>query len=130
MKRTLEPIAFESIPFAAAKRIHDGFPEDEPDWESHRVVAKSPDDLSPSALQWMDRLPATVRPLDLASDFPRIVNRISALWNQPEPCRKYLTELLIVGRKKRQGFPLAIVSAISDLTAYFTKLNPEGRPWS
>jgi hypothetical protein len=52
---------------------------------------------------WMSESPDNVRPLHLAERFPRIANRICALWKHPVRCSHYMAELLIVRRDAGNG---------------------------
>lgn len=127
-----KPISFEKVSLAEAKHIHDGAPPAgvHQDWSGRR--SKHPDDeaLDPAAQIWMDGLPADVRPVHLGRKFARVVNRVHALWQEPERCAHYLAELLIVKRSNRRGFSLAIAQEISKLALHQATICPPGRPWT
>lgn len=127
----MKTIAFEKVSFADAKRVHDGIPREATadDWTARRSATVN-EPLAPAAAEWMATLPGEVCPRDLAERYPRIVNRIHALWSEPAPCARYLGDLFISRRGNRQGFPLAIAKEIGALTLYQAKLFPVGRAWT
>lgn len=123
-------IEFESVALPEARRVLLGpAPAAVPiDWTSRRAVRED-DLLRPSAAQWLDALPADVAPRRLALLHPRIANRICDLWDKPLPCASLLSDLLIVRRHSRKGFPLDVAMEIASVAAYYAKLHPPGRPW-
>jgi hypothetical protein len=127
----MKPIVFEKVSLAEAKRVHDGNPRAgwRDDWTSRRA-ANEDEPLDAAALPWMESLPPAIRPQLLARQFTRIANRICALWNQPARCSSYLTDLLIIRRTSRQGFPIAVAREIGNLSVYFETLYPVGRAWT
>jgi hypothetical protein len=54
-----------------------------------------------------------------ASRFPHVIENIKASWAQPSQCRQCLDELLIDRRGGRQGFPLATLMEISNITEIY-----------
>ncbi len=127
-----KPISFEKVALAEAKRIHHGAPPAgvHQDWSGRR--SKHPDDgaLDPAGQIWMDELPADVRPVHLGRKFARIVNRVHALWQQPDRWAHYLAELLIVRRRNRRRFSLAIAQEIRKLALHQATIYPPARPWT
>jgi hypothetical protein len=64
---------------------------------------------------WLSQLPADIRPRALAIQYPRIFNKIAALWIDPLSCEKYLDELMLDNRGSRQGFPADIAEELVSL---------------
>ena len=71
--------------------------------------------LSAETVAFLSSLNQTVRPYQLAVRFPRIVNNVARLWQQPGQLDRYLAELLIDTRGNRQGFPLRILTELITL---------------
>jgi hypothetical protein len=68
---------------------------------------------------------AEARPAQLASKFPRIVNRMAGLWKSPRQMDRYFEDLLTDTRGNRQGFPLGILMELTTLKDYYlTKVFP------
>lgn len=128
----MKTIAFEKVSLADAKRVHDGAPS--PPRGPHPSVrrrAAAPDEpLNGATTAWMNALADNAQPVQLARIFPRIANRICALWEDPVPCARYLADLLIVNRSNRRGFPATIAREIGRLTAQYALLHPGGRSWA
>jgi hypothetical protein len=51
-------------------------------------------------------------PVNLATKYPRILDRISLLWGTPN-LEKYLQELIVDNRGNRAGFPTEVMSEIA-----------------
>jgi hypothetical protein len=125
----MKAIAFEKVSLADAKRVHDGAPKrPRHDWSGRRKVDLG-EPLREVTAAWMSNLPDNVGPRHLAELFPRIVNRLCTLWNDPA-CSNYLKDLLIDRRSNRNGFPAVIAREIVALTAYHATLFPVGRQWT
>jgi hypothetical protein len=129
----MNPITFEfeKVSFAEAKRVHEGAPRKvaDPAWTSRRLNAELCETIRQETVGWMRGLPDGARPAHLAEHFPRIANRICALWEDPVRCAPYLSDLLLIRRPAREGFPMAVANDIGNLTLYYTQLHPVGRPW-
>jgi hypothetical protein len=99
-------------------------PTEPPRWR--RAPADPADrELSPAAFRWLAKLPEGVRPARLPVQFPRIANRLAALWRSPARCEPYLQSLLIIDRPGRQGFPAEVALELGSLTSYYqTVLHP------
>ena len=70
-------------------------------------------------------LEAEVRPKQLATSFPRIVNRMASLWKSPRQMDRYFEDLLTDTRGNRQGFPLGILMELTTLKDHYqTKVFP------
>ncbi|MFN0040531.1 MAG: hypothetical protein ACKVP2_13550 [Burkholderiales bacterium] len=73
-------------------------------------------------------------PVNLASKYPRILDRIALLWGTPN-LEKYLQELIVDSRGNRAGFPPEVMlelGRVQDLTMKYRIQNsgPEKRdPW-
>lgn len=80
--------------------------------------------LQLDSMRWLLDLPALVRPLRLSRRYPRIVNKLAALWLAESPCRRYLNSLMLDERGGRQGFPLELVVELSNLRNYYDELHP------
>jgi hypothetical protein len=61
--------------------------------------------LLSSTVDWLASLPPNVRPLALATKFPRVANRIAKEWQEPSACRRDFDDLVYDKRGTRRGFP-------------------------
>ena len=61
--------------------------------------------LLSSTIDWLAGLPPNVRPLALATKFPRVANRIAKEWQEPSTCRRDFDDLVYDKRGTRKGFP-------------------------
>lgn len=82
--------------------------------------------LSAAAIDWIDRLPATVRPTCLAQTYPRLANRLMLCWADPTLAALLLNNLTNDNRGGRQGFPAPVATEIFRLCEYLA-LRPVGR---
>jgi len=73
---------------------------------------------------WLAELPYAVRPIELASRFPRIANSIAELWRRVARCEEYLDSLLVDHRGNRTGFPSAVAQEVAALRSYYAELHP------
>ena len=64
--------------------------------------------LAGQAIDWLMALPPTLRPHALSRQFPRIVNALAEVWDQPAECQAAFDKLLCDTRKGRKGFPPAV----------------------
>jgi hypothetical protein len=86
--------------------------------------------LLPSSMRWLEQLPEEVRPVQLARDFPRIVNLLAASWPQPAEFHLYGDRLLVDHRGNRKGFPIPIREELHRLLNYYESLYPRtGNAW-
>src|ERR1700730_10539296 len=75
------------------------------DWQNLRRAINVKDRLlHERTFKWLATLPAHVRPMATARQYPRIVNRIGDLWSHCEFTRLYLQSLLRDRRPGREGF--------------------------
>ena len=75
--------------------------------------------LLPATNRWVNSLPCEVRPIALATKYPRIVNLLAQHWNDHDACATYFGHLLFDDRGNRQGFPVAVKCDIKILQEYF-----------
>jgi|SRR5215510_5465201 len=87
--------------------------------------------LSGDAIRLMCRLDGKISVSETADQFPRILNRIAALWNKPVEADRYFDDLLHDRRGGRQGFPLRVLSEINALRDFYvTRAYPKRvDPW-
>lgn len=105
-------------------KVGDSQPDPQPDptnlEDAVRLRKASPlDYLLPASLDWLKRLPDGLRPIALATQYPRIVNLLAQQWNDPTACRAYFDELLVGRRPTRQGFPADVRRDIWELREHF-----------
>lgn len=70
-------------------------------------------------------------PHSLESQFPRVLDRIMALWESPE-IDAYFSELMVSNRANRQGFPSEVASDIIFLSSLHSRQHVPvtvGNPW-
>jgi len=89
-------------------------------------------DLTVAGKALLVSIPELEKPKKLAEAFPRIVNRMAALWAAPAEMNRYFEELLTDTRGGRQGFPLGVLMELTSLKDYYqTKVAPlaKGDVW-
>ena len=74
--------------------------------------------LSPT-IDWLAALPPNVRPLALATKFPRVANRIAQEWPKPSACRRDFDDLVYDKRGARRGFPPDVFVELLALRDYY-----------
>lgn len=82
------------------------------------------DELQPFALLWLQGLPDAVKPRQCAQHYPRVLNKLAALWNLDERCMDLLDELLLDRRRERQGFGYGIPRELRLLRQHRLSLSP------
>ena len=75
--------------------------------------------LHDRTFKWLATLPADMRPMATARQYPRIVNRIADLWGHCEYTRLYFQSLLIDRRKGRKGFPPEVRKELETLQHFY-----------
>lgn len=75
--------------------------------------------LGAKTIEWIDGLPQHLRPTELASRFPHIVNNLAARWQAPEVCRAYFDEILLDRRGSRRGLPERVAVELAALKNHF-----------
>ena len=89
---------------------------------------KKPEETSINAKAeaWIAKLPDDMRPKVTIEKYPRIVNKMAALWNHPDDFMLYVDDLLVDLRGKRAGFPLAVVMELATIKDHYEmKVHPE-----
>ena len=61
---------------------------------------------------WLKGLPDAIKPLKCAEHYPRVLNKLAALWSLEERCIDFLDELLTDRRGDRQGFSYGILGEL------------------
>lgn len=74
--------------------------------------------LTAVSFKWLYDLPREERPIQLAIQFPRIINKFADIWRDDQATADYLVELLVDRRGNRRGFPTAVVEDLLRLRAY------------
>jgi hypothetical protein len=92
-----------------------------------RALEQSDSQLTAEGKSLMASLEETVKPKELATRYPRIVNRIAREWRAPAALDRYFEELLMDTRGNRQGFPLKIVMELSTLRELYTGMSGSAR---
>ena len=76
------------------------------------------------ALTWLKSLPTAVKPLKCARHYPRVLNKVAALWGLNERCMEWLNELLVDTRGTRAGFSYGVTAELRRLKSYRISLLP------
>ena len=74
--------------------------------------------LEPVAVAFLAQLPEEVRPMRLATKFPRIVNHIARHWHAPQVLKPYFSSVIVDERGDREGFPAPILEELLRLARY------------
>ena len=107
--------ALDELPpgIAEVQRLKPGY------WEARRRPAEPTDRaLSGVALDWLAKLPSTVRPARLAERFPRVANQIALNWASGMRCAETFDDLLVDHRGGRHGFPYDVEVELRGLKEY------------
>src|SRR5262245_3060061 len=80
-----------------------------------RPPSKDDLELNAEGQALLDSLDAGLRPNELATSFPRIVNQTARLWRRPNEMDKYFDGLLVDTRGSRHGFPLKVLMELTTL---------------
>ena len=126
-----KPTAPEPIDFSTDAKVDRWWYESSYDLRTGLDVIDNPQDTVPRALldelfkdrrpdrvlgdkaqHWLDHLPKHVRPVELPKQFPRLVNRLAALWHDEGLTEQLLAELLTDARGGRQGFPPLVTAEL------------------
>jgi len=75
--------------------------------------------LLSSTIDWLAALPPNVRPLALATKYPRLANRIAQEWREPSSSPKDFDELVYDKRGTRRGFPPDVYVELLALRDYY-----------
>lgn len=126
-KDDLAPLEFELTDFDTARQALDALPPGVAEvhrlqpgyWEERRRPAQPTDRaLAGGSLEWMVRLPPSLRPRATAEQYPRVVNRIAASWSDPSAAWQTLDDLLEDHRGGRRGFPFEVESELKSLRRF------------
>ena len=86
---------------------------------NQRRAQQPNNELTSATREWLQTLPATVRPESLAIHYGRVLNALWSCWETPETCLDYFEDLLIDRRGDRLGFPADVVIEIAVLKDYY-----------
>jgi hypothetical protein len=78
-----------------------------------------------TSLEWLERLSPPVRPAALATQFPRIANRLASGWNEPAAMRRSFDDLVYDRRGSRRGFPVDVHRDLMTLRDYYFGYVPQ-----
>jgi hypothetical protein len=121
----IKPLEFERISIEdAAKSIERTVrPGNVKDWNGARQSPPT-EPLAEATAAWIASLPQSVRPQELARQFPRVANRVCELWKRPAQCDPYLKKLILDDRVDRKGFPPEVASEVSALASHYASVFP------
>lgn len=74
------------------------------------------------AVRLLQVLPAEMRLVALRGEYPRILNHIAALWDEPKALARYFDSLLMDSRGGRGGFPFRVIAELAELRNYRARL--------
>jgi hypothetical protein len=89
------------------------------DVAKRRQDATSVNRLLSSTIDWLASLPPNVRPLALATKYPRVANRIAKEWREPSACRRDFDDLVYDKRGTRRGFPPDVYVELLSLRDFY-----------
>ena len=69
-------------------------------------------ELTDAALRLLEALPRKYSVSHLAARFPRVLNRIAAVWSQPALVESCIDGLMLDSRGSRAGFPPAVLNEL------------------
>jgi hypothetical protein len=81
-------------------------------------------DLTGEALRLLVTLEGQVSLTALWNQFPRVLNKIAEVWRRPVEADRLFEDLLFDRRGGRQGFPLTVISELTQLREYHHTLYP------
>jgi hypothetical protein len=77
-------------------------------------------ELSAEGRAWLASNDESVRPKELSTAFPRIVNHMARLWRTPRQMDRYFEDLLTDNRGgTRKGFPFGVLMELSALKQHY-----------
>jgi hypothetical protein len=119
----------ESVPVSLPQPVDDAMPMGNPGRRAsdQSIRSRLPAILSDHAVGFLQALPHEMRLPELRRAFPRILNHIAALWDDPRALHRYFDTLLIDTRGSRQGFSFGVVAELSELRAYHLRIIGGGR---
>jgi hypothetical protein len=87
-------------------------------WKALREPASGRDGSSLYSRALLDQLPAGLL-THTARDFPHLIERFAANWSSPMAMQKVFDELTFESRPSRKGFPLAVLSELTELRNFY-----------
>ena len=97
-------------------------------WDGKRTPSAA-ESLRTATIQWILKLPPHIQPRHLHVKYPRVANRIAALWSAETGCESYLDDLLTDKRGGRKGFPLNVATEVASIRDYYFRLHHKGTAW-
>ena len=94
-------------------------PSESPQAAQRRQNTTTVNRLLSSTIDWLAALPPNVRPLALATKYPRLANRIAQEWREPSACRRDFDDLVYDKRGTRRGFPPDVYVELLSLRDYY-----------
>ena len=91
-------------------------------WAGKRKPATA-ETLRTATIQWILKLPPHVQPRHLQVKYPRIANRMAALWDDQTSCESFMDDLLTDKRGGRKGFPLEVAQEVASLRDFHFRLH-------
>jgi len=124
-----DPLEFVSVSKEEARKAFVGEKKPVPGTDNRTVDRhEAAEGVTDQAGAWLESLPFSVRPLELAGKYPHIANRLAQLWKQPRQCDAYFESLLVDERGGRQGFTQSVALELVNLkTHYQTVVYPLNR---
>jgi hypothetical protein len=93
---------------------------------SHADALNEAGGLSAVAIDWARNvIPFEIYPRSSLDRFPRIINKIAALWREPAQFRPYMDDLLCDERGDRQGCPFDILVELTNLRQEHDRQYPD-----
>ena len=94
--------------------------------EEERKPVPQVERLTAAAEGWLENLPDDTRPVAIQESYPRIVNRMAALWKRPDEFMAYMSGLMIDERGDRSGFPMKIALELATIKDHYElRVHPE-----
>jgi hypothetical protein len=120
---------FEPVSIDSARAVLDELPEgmaaqlDSQYWEKVRRAPLATDRaLTGRTMEWVGKLPESLRPRITCDRYARIVNALAAAWGDPHARERYFEHLLNDRRRGRRGFPVDVERELSALCLYASSL--------
>jgi hypothetical protein len=87
-------------------------------WNALRKPVPGRDGPSLNGQALLDQLPAGLL-TQTARDFPHLIERFAANWSSPTAMQKVFDELTFESRPSREGFPLAVLTELTELRKHY-----------
>jgi len=92
-------------------------------WTSLRNPVSGRKGPSAEAQALLDQLPVGLLE-QTTRDFPHLIEKFAANWPNPKAMHTVFEELTFESRVTRQGFPLAVLSELTELRRYYENSQP------